>query len=101
MAAVKAGIVPPSLAGDMPPAPPVVKKIVVERSEVSSSPSAVGNSSQSGRIVDGKKPGTSIDLEDLPDEIDEETIKQILDQADEVSLLNGRLSMMFALSGER
>ncbi|PHJ20791.1 beta-catenin family protein 1 [Cystoisospora suis] len=79
MAAVKAGIVPPSLAGDMPPAPPVVKRTP----DVSSSPSAVGNSSQAGR-VDGKKAGAGIDLEDLPDEIDEETIKQILDQADEV-----------------
>ncbi|PFH32380.1 putative beta-catenin family protein 1 [Besnoitia besnoiti] len=69
MASIRAGIVPPSLAADMPPAPPV--------SSHSESPSAPSSS-----VVEKKKEG--FDLEELPDEIDEETVKKILDQADDM-----------------
>lgn len=77
MAAVKAGIVPASLAGDMPPAPPVVKKS--ERYEPS--PGALP---QSGRLEGKTNGGGGLDLLDLPDELDDAAIKQILDRADEV-----------------
>ncbi|EPT30741.1 beta-catenin family protein 1, putative [Toxoplasma gondii ME49] len=66
MESIKAGIVPPSLAKDMPPAPPGVSQ------ELPSAPVALAE----------KKP--ELDLALLPDEIDEETVKKILDQADEM-----------------
>nr|CEL64151.1 TPA: Beta-catenin-like protein 1 [Neospora caninum Liverpool] len=66
MESIKAGVVPPSLARDMPTAPPVVA------------------AQEPPVTVSATEKKTDVDLSLLPDEIDEETVKKILDQADEM-----------------